>query len=134
MKSLFSTILGAKITKEQSRDTGMALVLLLLLFRLVIINAALLPCAIVVLVVNMTVPQVFRPVAVLWLGLAHVLGTIMSRIVLTIVFFFVVTPVALVRKLSGRDALRLAAFKAGTDSVMLARNHTFTVRDLEKPY
>ena len=134
MKKIFSAVFGAKITKEQSRDTGMAMVLLLLLVRLFIENGALLPCAIGALVVTMTCPQVFRPVAIVWLGLAHVLGTIMSRIVLTIVFFAVVTPVALVRKLSGKDALRLTAFKAGTQSVMLARNHTFTVRDLEKPY
>jgi hypothetical protein len=112
----------------------MALVLVLLILRVLMPREALLPCAIIALVINMTVPQIYRPLAVVWLGLAHVLGTIMSRIILAIVFFAVVTPVAVVRKLAGRDSMKLTAFKAGTDSVMLARNHTFTAKDIEKPY
>jgi hypothetical protein len=134
MKRFFSSLFGTGITKAQSRDTGMALVLVLLLCRLFIANDALLPAAIIALVINMTFPQAYRPLAVVWFGFAHLLGTMMSRIILTIVFFAVVTPVALVRRLAGKDTLRLAAFKAGTDSVMLPRNHTFTVRDIEKPY
>jgi hypothetical protein len=134
MNSHFSTILGARITKEQSRDTGMALVLVLLIVRVFITNEALLPIAIIALVANMTFPQIYRPLAVLWLGFAHLLGGIMSRFMLTVVFFAVVTPVAFVRKLAGKDPMKLAIFKTGTDSVMVVRNHTFTAKDIEKPY
>jgi hypothetical protein len=134
MKHLFSNMLGRKITKEQSRDTGMALVLVLLIVRVFIVNNTFLLFAIIALVVNMTFPQLYRPLAFLWLGFAHALGMIMSRIILSVVFFAVVTPVALVRKLAGKDTLKLAAFKAGRDSAMLTRNHTFTAKDLEKPF
>jgi hypothetical protein len=134
MNSHISTILGARITKEQSRDTGMALVLVLLIVRVFITNEALLPIAIIALVANMTFPQIYRPLAVLWLGFAHLLGGIMSRFMLTVVFFAVVTPVAFVRKLAGKDPMKLAIFKTGTDSVMVVRNHTFTAKDIEKPY
>jgi hypothetical protein len=134
MKRFLSSIFGTKITKAQSRDTGMALVLVLLLCSAFIANDALLPTAIIALVVNMTFPQLYFPLAVLWFGFAHLLGTIMSRIILAIVFFGVVTPIALVRKLAGKDALQLGAFKAGSGSVLLARDHTYTVRDIEKPY
>ena len=130
MKRFFST----KITKEQSRDTGMALVLVLLILRLFFTHEMLLPGAIVTLVINMIVPQFYRPLAVVWLGFAHVLGTIMSRIILGLVFFAIVTPVALIRRMLGKDSLRLTAFKTGTDSVMVVRNHTFTAKDIEKPY
>jgi len=34
----------------------------------------------------------------------------------------------------GKDSLRLRAFRAGNESVMVVRNHTFTASDLEKPY
>ncbi len=33
----------------------------------------------------MTVPLLYRPVAVLWLGLSHLLGTVVSKILLTLV-------------------------------------------------
>ena len=90
--------------------------------------------AIIALVVDMTVPQLYRPVAVLWLGLSHLLGTVVSKILLTLVFFTVVTPIGLARKLLGIDSLKLKDFKSGENSVMLIRNHTFSGKDIEKPY
>jgi hypothetical protein len=50
------------------------------------------------------------------------------------VFFGIVTPIATVRRLLGKDSLKLRAFKAGQDSVMVERNHRFIGADLERPY
>ena len=122
------------ITKEQSRDTGMAMVLLLLLVFIARKREGWLIGAIVLHVVNMIVPQVYRPLAVLWLGLSDLLGAIVSKVLLSIVFFGIVTPIGIVRRLLGKDSLKLRAFKAGSDSVMLERNHTFVAADLERPY
>ncbi len=126
--------LKRKITKDQSRDTGMAMVLLLLIVFLSRKKEGYLFAAMALHVINMTAPQVFRPVAVLWLGLSDLLGAVVSRILLSIVFFAVVTPIGLLRRLMGKDSLKLRAFKAGKDSVMLERNHTFIGRDLERPF
>ena len=123
-----------KITKDQSRDTGMAVVLLLLLIFASKKKEGYLLAAIILQVVNMAAPQVFKPVAVVWLGFSELLGAVMSRILLSIVFFAVVTPIAVFRRRVGKDSLKLRAFKAGTDSVMVERNHTFVGRDLERPY
>ena len=68
--------------------------------------------AVVVLVVTMTVPLVFRPLSVVWFGFSHVLGTVMSKVLLAAVFYLIVTPVGVVRRLLGHDSLRLRAFKA----------------------
>jgi hypothetical protein len=122
------------ITRDQSRDTGMAMVLLLLWALYEWGRTELLIAAIVVHVVNMIVPQVFRWVAIVWFGLAHTLGAVASRVLMFVVFALVVTPVGLVRRLLGKDSLRLRAFRAGDESVMVVRNHTFTAGDLEKPY
>jgi hypothetical protein len=123
-----------KITKDQSRDTGMAVVLLLLLIFASKKKEGYLLAAIILQVVNMAVPQVFKPAAVVWLGFSELLGAVMSRILLSIVFFAVVTPIAVFRRLVGKDSLKLRAFKASKDSVMVERNHTFIGRDLERPY
>jgi hypothetical protein len=123
-----------KITKDQSRDTGMAVVLLLLIVFVARKREGYLFAAMALHVVNMTVPQIYKPIAVLWLGLSDLLGAVVSKILLSIVFFVIVTPIGILRRLAGKDSLKLRAFKASKDSVMLGRNHTFIGRDLEKPY
>jgi hypothetical protein len=125
---------GAPITKDQSKDTGMAMVLLLLIAYFKFRRESLLLGALVLQILVMTVPGIFSRVAVVWLGLSNAIGAVMSRVLLAIVFFLVVTPIGVARKLFGKDPMRLRAFKAGDTSVMLPRNHTFTGGDLEKPY
>ena len=122
------------MTKEQSRDTGMALVLLLLLVFLKSRKNGWLYAAIAMQVIDMVVPRIFAPIAVLWFGLSHILGTVMSKVLLSILFFGLVTPVGFLRRLFGKDSLKLRAFRASEDSVMLVRNHVFTAKDIEKPY
>jgi hypothetical protein len=126
--------LRRKITKDESRDTGMAMVLLLLILWLPLNRRELILGALALQALGMSVPQLFRPLAVLWLGLSNLIGEVVSRILMFIVFFVVVTPIGIVRKLSGKDSLKLRTFKAGKDSVMLTRNHAFSASDLERPY
>lgn len=123
-----------KITKDQSRDTGMAMVLLLLILAVPLKRQGLIFAAMAVHVLNMTAPLVYRPVAVIWLGLSELLGAIVSKILMGVVFFLLVTPIGMLRRLAGKDSLKLRVFKAGSDSVMLERNHQFTARDLIRPY
>ena len=122
------------MTKDQCKDTGMAMVLIVLLLTLATKRDYLIFGAIGLLVLTMIRPQLFRPVAVLWFGLSRLLGMVTSRIVLTIIFLVVVTPVGLVRRVLGKDTLRLKSFKAGHESVMEERNHTFCADDIIKPY
>jgi len=121
-------------TKDECRDTGMAVVLLLLLLQFRSRQEGYIIAAAVLHVVNMIVPRVFAPVAVVWLGLSSLLGTVMPKVLLSILFFLVVTPVGVLRRLMGRDSLKLREFKGGEESVALTRNHVFTAQDLERPY
>ncbi len=59
-------------------------------------------------------PQWLTPLAQAWLWLGHLLGAVNSRIILALVFFLVITPVALLFRLFGRDALRLKQVKASS--------------------
>jgi hypothetical protein len=121
-------------TREQAKDTGMAAVLVLLIIALAQRSHRWMAAAMVVHVINMTAPQIFRPAAVIWFGFSHLLGAVVSTVVLAAIFFGVVTPLAVVRRLMGADSLRLKAFKAGRTTVMRERNHTFVGKDLEQPY
>ena len=122
------------IARTQARDTGMALVLVLLVLWYFTRRDAFVLGAVVLHVVNMTAPQVYRPASVVWFGLSHVMGLVVSKVVLTVVFFGVVTPVGLLRRAFGADAMQLKAFKAGRGSVMDRRDHVFTGREMENPY
>ena len=124
----------ASSSRDRSRDTGLALVLLLLIVHAATKRDGFATAAIVGLVVTMTVPLLFRPASVVWFGFSHLLGTVMSKVLLTLVFYVVVTPIGLVRRLLGHDSLRLRAFKSGGASVMHPRAHTYGPGDLEKPY
>jgi hypothetical protein len=125
---------SAEITRDQCKDTGMAILLILLLMTYYFKSKYFLLSAIGVLIINMTFPQVYRFVAVIWFGMARLLGTIMSKVLLTIVYLTVVTPVGLYRKIFCADSLKLRAFKKGSESVFEDRKHTFTGKDMLKPY
>jgi ABC-type nitrate/sulfonate/bicarbonate transport system permease component len=127
-------VTDASSPRDRSRDTGLALVLLLLIATLTTGRRGLVTAALVVLVVTMTAPLVFRPLSVVWFGFSNVLGTVMSKVLLAAVFYLIVTPIGVVRRLLGHDSLRLRAFKAGDASVLHARQHVFVPDDLEKPY
>jgi len=122
------------MTRDQCRDTGMAMVLILLLLALLLERELYLIGAVCLHVLNMIAPQAYRSVAVVWLGLAHLLGAVMSRVILTVVYLVIVTPIGLVRRMMGIDSLRLKQFGKSGDSVMHERNHTFTAEDIQRPY
>jgi hypothetical protein len=136
-----SRIFPRNPTKEQCKDTGLAMVLILLIVAWIIYgkdgritSKHLVIAAIAIHVLNMIAPRLYHWPAVVWFGFSHLLGTVMSKVILTIVFVLVVTPVAVIRRMMGKDALQLKAFKAGPASVMVERNHTFTAADISKPY
>ncbi len=112
----------------------MALVLLMLILQVTLDRDGFVVAALVLQVATMTAPRVFRPVAVVWLDLSHRLGGVMSWVLLAVVFYGLVTPVGLLRRLLGKDPLRLRRFGRGNASALATRDHTFTARDIEKPY
>ena len=119
---------------DQCRDTGMAAVLIGLLLTAFGSSHVWLPLSILLLVVNMVAPAVFRPAAWVWFGISGILGTVVSRVMLTVIFLVLVTPMGLVRKILGADPLRLNQWKTGSGSVFTVRDHRFTAEEIEKPY
>jgi hypothetical protein len=63
--------------------------------------------------------------------LAQTLNTLSTTLLLTLVFFCIVVPVALIRRLAGADPLRLKEFKKGRGSVLVTRNHPWSKQDLK---
>jgi hypothetical protein len=131
-EGLLSRLMSA--TPEQAKDTGLALTLLCLLIVQFRQAYRLVPLALVFLIVTMAWPRLFRPLAGLWFGFSHVLGTFMSKVILTVIFFVIVTPIGLIRRVMGADSLQLKKFKQGQDSVFQVRADLMAKKDLQAPY
>lgn len=50
-------------------------------------------------------PGLLAPVYPVWMALALVLGTIMTTVLLTLVFYLVVSPIGLLMRLAGKDPM-----------------------------
>jgi multisubunit Na+/H+ antiporter MnhG subunit len=122
------------LTAEQCKDAGLAIVLIGLLWYLFSGPRYSLMVAIVCLVVAMSAPRAFGPFARVWFKLSHVLGTIVSRIFLTLLFYLLVTPVGLLRRLLGKDSMQVKAWKSGSGSLFHVRDYTYSSDDLDHPY
>ena len=59
----------------------------------------------VFLVLGLLAPGILGPVYRVWMKFGHFMGRVNSAIILSIVFFLIFTPVALIMKLIGRDVL-----------------------------
>lgn len=127
-------VIAKKLSKEQLVGSGMAFVLILLFVGLQFEKNIYIKIAFVCLLLNMIFPKVFYPFGVLWFSLSNLLGLVMPKVLLSIIFFSVVLPMSLLRKLIRKDSLKLNMWKKGKGSVMKERNYTYTSLDLEKPY
>lgn len=56
---------------------------------------------------GLIIPNFLRYIYIFWMKLAALIGFIMSHLILTIIYYFIVTPTGLVMRLIGRDPLSL---------------------------
>ena len=69
---------------------------------------------------GLIVPQILTPLQKIWMALALVLGAVMSRVVITFIFFFVLTPVSLAARLTGKKFL-VMPFRDGSETYWVKR-------------
>jgi hypothetical protein len=58
-------------------------------------------------VVSILFPIILRPLNKIWMTLAILMGWIMTRVILIVIFFIVLTPLGLIARLIGKDFLDL---------------------------
>ena len=67
---------------------------------------------IVIIAAGYALPKILIPFQKLWMGLALVLGFIMSRVILTLLFYFIITPIGIIARLAKKDFLDLSFNKS----------------------
>ncbi len=130
MKNYFVT----KIYRKQLVDTGLAILLILVILAQFTGNILYYKFMLPVVLITMIYPKILYPFAVVWLSFSKIMGTVVSKIILTFVFFLIVFPMGTVRRLIGKDSLQLNEFKKSNKSVFKTRNYIFLSKDLEKPF
>lgn len=127
-------ILPKSISKKEASDTGMAMSLICLLLGYFMKQNVYYLAAIPALVINMAFPMFYYPFAMVWLSLTNLLGIVVSRVLLSVVYFLFLLPVGVIRRMMGKDSLNLTGFKKGHNSVMITRNIEFTADDIKNPF
>lgn len=56
-------------------------------------------------VLGLSLPEVLLPLQKLWMAFAVILGFIMTRVILSILFYIVITPIGFVARIFGKDFL-----------------------------
>jgi hypothetical protein len=114
--------------------SGLALILIALLIFLFSEKIFFLHAAMVLTVLLMIWPAPFRYFGIVWFALGEALGYVISRILLTVIYLFLVIPVSIFKRGGIRCNMNLEHFKKGNESVFKDRNHIFDSGDLLKPF
>jgi hypothetical protein len=116
------------------KDVGTLAALVLLALHLWRGSVRLVFAAATVLLLTVLAPGFFKPLARLWLAGSRLLGAFMSRLLLSAIYFVLLTPLAWMSRLFRHDPLRLRLFKKSGESVFVNRAREYAPGDLKKPY
>ncbi len=83
------------------------------------------------LIFGLVNPKLLRSIYKIWMGFAFALGWVISRIILTILFYLILTPIGTLAKVFGKKFLNVN-FNNKAKSYWMAK--TITSKNLEKMY
>ncbi|GHT88108.1 hypothetical protein FACS189474_2690 [Bacteroidia bacterium] len=121
------------MTKKENIEFGMTLTLVLLVISWWF-GKQLVGVSILCLLICLLFPGLYTPFTKIWFSLAKGLERLMSKIMLFLIFFLVITPVAGIRRLLGKDSLHLRDFANHSRSAWIERTHSYAKDDLDKQF
>ena len=60
---------------------------------------------ILLVITGAVIPVILKPIQKAWMTLAILMGWVMARVLLSVLFFFAITPIGLILSLTGKDIL-----------------------------
>jgi hypothetical protein len=118
--------------KQNNKEIILTIVVGLLVFFYFLKSQWLFNTALILGVLGVFSEFVAEKVSWVWLKVAEILGRINSTILLSLIFFIFLTPLALLMKVFKKtDSLKL---KKLPGSAYDERNHTYTAKDLENTW
>lgn len=113
---------------EETRKAQLTIVTGMVILSLLFNQRVFLYVAGVLGVIFLSSPSVGTVLVTWWLKLGHALGWMNTRILLTLIYVFILLPFSLLFKLLSRNPLQLKPEKS--DTFYQDRKHTYTAKDL----
>ena len=122
-------------TKTHGREKELETIIVLALAGLVLFfiftQEIFLLISLVFLCVSLLSKKLTSKISRLWLGFSYYVGTVNSKIILTLIFYFFLTPIAFIFRLCTKNPLLLKMDKS-LESYYSNRNYTPNKKDFEK--
>ncbi len=137
---LLEEIKNIKETKKDLRKFGLTVGIALLIISGILLWSAkdsfiyFGSAGITLLLVGLILPQVLKPLNKAWMTLALLMGWVMTRVILTILFYIVVTPTAFFAKVFKKKFLELKIDRSGNSYWELRGKKPVTPKDYEKQF
>lgn len=116
-------------SKDKHYGTILVFVLVLIIFFFVYKNTNLLYVALGLGAIALLVPALSRLIHRLWMKFAELLGFVMNKVILGIVFFVFLTPIAFLSRLFRKNTLKV---EKNATTYFSERNFTYTKKSLEQ--
>jgi polyferredoxin len=121
------------MTRRKSLEANFAISAGLLIFYYFWRYESLLIAAIIFAILGLLIPSLAKYIAKAWFKLAELLGRINGVILLSILFFALLTPLAFIRRLLGGAVLKMKK-EDNSKSYFVKREHEFDAKDLVHPW
>ncbi len=116
----------------KAKETVLVITVGCIMLHLVFKSRVFLYCALVIGLTGIFSSYLSEKIDWVWSKLSFVLGEISNRVLLTIIYLLVVTPVALIRRLWKKNSL--THFDRAASSNFSERDHQFSKKDLENTW
>lgn len=90
--------------------------------------------SIIVFLLVITVPKHIKPIFVIFSKVGHAIGWVNSKIILTLIYFIFITPIAIIMRICGRDLLNRKIDKKEETYWVKHEATKLTKEKLEKQY
>jgi len=117
--------------RKNTTETGLVIVTALMILFVVSVKSWIIFLAITVSAVFILIPPLALIIHKAWMGLADLLGRIVPRLLLSLVWIVILTPLAFIYRLTGHDDLKL---KRSQNSQFSDCPKEYSPVDFEKPW
>jgi hypothetical protein len=111
INKILSQLRITKMDRKKILETGLVIETGLLAIFIVTAKPWIIPVTAAIGAIFIFIPPLARLIHVVWMSVAKVLGWIMPKLILSMIWFFIFTPLAFVYRLTGHDELQLKKTK-----------------------
>ena len=110
---MIEEIKNIRLAKKDLKNFGFIIGIILLLFGLFMLYEGIdyfiyfVVVGLIFLCLGLLAPKILKPVYKVWMTLAVIIGWIMTRLILSVLFYSVITVIAILTRIIGKDFLNL---------------------------